>query len=59
MSSIISPNIKLPPLDPETESESEQIDTEFVIIEESDIPQHKPEKVRKSKGHKTKQRKRK
>ena len=47
MSSIISPNIKLPPLDPETESESEQIDTEFVIIEESDIPQHKPEKVRK------------
>ena len=40
MSSIISPNIKLPPLDPETESEaeSESIDTEFVIIEESDIP---------------------
>ena len=49
MSSIISPQIKIPPNEL---LESDNIDTDFIVIEEDEIPEHQKEKVKKIKGHK-------
>ena len=49
MSSIISPQIKIPHIELE---ESDNIDTDFIVIEEGDIPEHQKEKVKKIQGHK-------
>ena len=43
MSSIISPQIKIPQIEPE--EQSDYIDTEFIVIEEDEVPEHVKEKV--------------